>query len=228
MSHFFDQSRNTLTVLSPYGGPVTARFGFGRDTGFGVNLLDENDRELADGQTVAIKGEDLYAFRELLNNLPEEAFVRPADPVEVAPEDHGTILVDGDDEIWVFNGYVDRWFLTGPFSRLEEYTGSEIDHALARREHGGDVINRSGLDSGAEGIFEQYGGAIAAPLPRWSDGDVIRNGDTGHVYLRESGSWSCVNSGFDFGADMRFDDAEISDSVDRHPADNVVLHRANA
>jgi len=31
---------------------------------------------------VAISGEDLYAFRELLNTLPEEAFVRPADPVE--------------------------------------------------------------------------------------------------------------------------------------------------
>lgn len=48
-----------------------------------------------DGPLTRIEGEDLFALRELLNELPEHAFVRPAPPVEKqpaawAPGDHIT------------------------------------------------------------------------------------------------------------------------------------------
>lgn len=48
-----------------------------------------------DQQALAITGEDLYAFRELLNELPEEAFVRPKDPVEESRWTDGDIVKPG-------------------------------------------------------------------------------------------------------------------------------------
>lgn len=51
------------------------------------------------GANLVIAGEDLYALRELLNELPEEAFVRPAAPVE-----EFVTIKDGDGDWWVQEG----------------------------------------------------------------------------------------------------------------------------
>lgn len=46
-----------------------------------------------DNRLRAVVGEDLYALRELLNNdLPEEAFVKPADPVTVPDWTDGDVV----------------------------------------------------------------------------------------------------------------------------------------
>jgi len=217
-----------LTVSDRHGRQVSLMVTASIGTFDSAAAVVVNPWGQGEGPAVRIEGEDLFALRELMAELPESAFVRPADPVEVVSEHHGTILIDGDDEVWVFNGYVDRWFLTGPFSRLEEYTGADIDWHLARRATTYSD-GRTGLDEGAEKIFAEYGGAIAAPLPRWSNGDLMRNGHTGNLYFRERGQWRILNARDDFAAAMRFTDDEISAAVDSEDTNgNVVLVQKNA
>lgn len=80
-----------LTIRDTAGD--TAEIGFtndlgGRD-GFGIKTDG--------GVIVRVQGEDLFAFRELLNELDESAFTRPKDPVEVdrwTPGDVVTFLND--------------------------------------------------------------------------------------------------------------------------------------
>lgn len=48
----------------------------------GIRIKARKTKGLEAAQTVDIAGEDLYALREFLAELPEEAFTRPADPVE--------------------------------------------------------------------------------------------------------------------------------------------------
>lgn len=74
-----------------------------------VRILLRNDGIMInpweDGRNVAIVGEDLYALRELLNELPEEAFVRPADPVDptlkaLQDAPYRAIAIDGDGDVY--------------------------------------------------------------------------------------------------------------------------------
>lgn len=71
------------------------------DSGNEVEILFRHDAiMIAPWDTkrrVLITREDLFAFRELLRELPEESFVRPADPVEkVTPwEDGDVVTFDG-------------------------------------------------------------------------------------------------------------------------------------
>lgn len=93
---------------------------------------------------VAITGEDLFALRELLNEMPEEAFVRPADPV--------------------------------------------------------------------------------VALPRWADGDVVRNDTSGYLYERKNGWWWNRTE----GSHNAIPDIDMSNAVDDFPDANIVLRQANA
>jgi hypothetical protein len=79
-------------VLTIVGNPyrqdpepsVTMLFHGGGDLG-PAHIVVNPWRADHEEQPVHIAGEDLYALRELLNEFPEEAFKRPADPVP-APE----------------------------------------------------------------------------------------------------------------------------------------------
>lgn len=83
-------SLSALTVANPTSNGKTFREltitklgGFVRPRGVRVKARQydsagERIRQL----TVDIEGEDLFALREFLSEIPEEAFVRPADPVE--------------------------------------------------------------------------------------------------------------------------------------------------
>ena len=59
---------------------IRDRFGSEVAVGFGPEQIGIRTPGAHD--VVAVAGEDLYALRELLNELPEEAFVRPAEPVD--------------------------------------------------------------------------------------------------------------------------------------------------
>ena len=72
------------------------------DSGNEVEILFRHDAiMIAPRDTkrrVLITREDLFAFRELLRELPEESFVRPADPVEKLPDpwqDGDVVTFDG-------------------------------------------------------------------------------------------------------------------------------------
>lgn len=96
-----------------------------------------------DTQIGAIVGEDLFALREFLNELPEEAFVRPADPVEipdpwqpgdvVVRTDYSTTYVRGP-EYWSVHGVTanPRWLGNDRDMdyRLEHWPGR---HGVERR-----------------------------------------------------------------------------------------------
>lgn len=98
--HMNDQ--NDVPAVSKFGNePVLTVTGVnGRRVSFLFNDLTgapgvvvhpwriDLDDETAPPNSVRIQGEDLYALRELLNEMPEEAFVRPAEPVK-APVDYG-------------------------------------------------------------------------------------------------------------------------------------------
>lgn len=71
-----DCNIDVLVIADEYGD--TARIGFG-DDGIGIRTFtDEYDQP---GPIVRVQGEDLWTLRELLNAMPEEAFVEPA-PVD--------------------------------------------------------------------------------------------------------------------------------------------------
>ena len=66
--------QTVLTVIDNRGDEATVRF----QRGLGIN-----PRLCVDScRATLVQGEDLYALRELLNEMPEEAFVRPADPID--------------------------------------------------------------------------------------------------------------------------------------------------
>ena len=63
----------------------------------------ENGVTMGD-RVIAIEGEDLYAFRELLDELPESAFKRPAEPVKKADP-----WVEGDEVYGENNDGANAW-----------------------------------------------------------------------------------------------------------------------
>jgi hypothetical protein len=87
MSHHVEDTTNfqrTLHATCSITPNDVARIGFSRNPADAwVSILKEGANP-GEGvvDRVFIEGEDLFALRELLNELPEEAFVRPADPVE--------------------------------------------------------------------------------------------------------------------------------------------------
>ena len=130
---------------------------------------------------VRIEGEDLYAFRELLNELPESAFVRPADPVEV-PE-----FADGDrfkavqfDIIYTRAG--GQWQTSGTDA---DTTWRGTDKQIA------DLL--------------KFGNAAKIDKAAWVEGDKVVNiEETGHawLYIRNAdGTWKPI--GFGRGKDGR-------------------------
>ena len=83
---------------------IRDRFGSEVAVGFGPEQIGIRTPGAHD--VVAVAGEDLYALRELLNELPEEAFVRPAEPVDpdAVEAAFGAVGLDGSSV----------WFTTGP------------------------------------------------------------------------------------------------------------------
>jgi len=92
------------TNLAPTYGEITKLGALGGPKGIRVKIRDiVTDHRLG---TLNVVGEDLYALREFLAELPEEAFVRPADPVE-KPErwNDGDIIEErrpGTDLFWIW------------------------------------------------------------------------------------------------------------------------------
>jgi hypothetical protein len=77
-------ANDNVTVLHAVDTDRTyVRIGIGPEQ-IGIQTFEESGRP---GPIVGVKGEDLFALRELLNEMPEEAFVRPADPVYVTMEE---------------------------------------------------------------------------------------------------------------------------------------------
>lgn len=112
------------------GGSVEFLFRGASDFGSGyagvvVNPWTDN--------STAITGEDLFALRELLNELPEEAFVRPADPV--------VEWADGDQIVEV--GEVHSWLYTRKNGRWQHSDGMGTD--LTDSEFIGKYVSQSGL-----------------------------------------------------------------------------------
>lgn len=76
----FSSAPTILTVSSlSYPPSRHVVIGFG-DTGIGIRVEEDGHNS----NVVRVEGEDLFALRELLNEMPEEAFVRPAEPVNPA------------------------------------------------------------------------------------------------------------------------------------------------
>lgn len=103
--------------------PHVARFQFGSYVGsehFSVNV---------DGWYVPVLGEDLYALRELLAELPEEAFVRPAEPVAKPRWTDGDIVRVGHHERTTYirrNGEWDRHVVdTSGSARVTHFDSSD-------------------------------------------------------------------------------------------------------
>ena len=200
-----------------------------RDHSDGIRFLFRSDALvvnpwLPEEQRVEIKGQDLYALRELLNEMPEEVFVRPADPA--LPEEHGFALIDGDGDLWLFNTRVGRWYLVANLTCSEEsWFESDVERVMSISEPiiAPERDPRCGFDEGAEAIFEQYGGRVVA-LPRWADGDVVRNDISGYLYERKNGWWWNRTE----GSHNAIPDIDMSNAVDDFPDANIVLRQANA
>lgn len=74
------RSSRSNAFLAPTYAEITKLGALGGPKGVRVKIRDVvTEHRLG---TLNIVGEDLYALREFLAELPEEAFVRPADPVE--------------------------------------------------------------------------------------------------------------------------------------------------
>lgn len=126
--------------------------------------------ELQPGRHVRIEGEDLYAFRELLNELPESAFVRPADPVL---ETYCFKDNDGDWFYWDDEADGWRWVFFAPssiFGASSEIYGS--------------------LDSVAEMSYID-GEPTPKPEPFWRTGDILvyQSEHFMSVYERKDDGW---------------------------------------
>lgn len=80
---------------------------------------------------VDIRGEDLYALREFLAELPEEAFVRPAEPVEKP-------------ERWTDGDIVEEW-ISGKMKRIWIRQDDDLWHAPGIASTLRDEIVESGL-----------------------------------------------------------------------------------
>lgn len=99
---------------------------------------------------VDFMGEDLYALREFLAELPEEAFVRPADPIEKpARWTDGDIIEEarpGTDLFWIWVRRYGRWshgsgYATPSDRAMEEYLGGDYKDtfAILRQASGQDL-----------------------------------------------------------------------------------------
>lgn len=141
------------------------------------NLEDRLDRD--EGPYCLIVGEDLFALRELLAEIPEEAFVRPADP---EPESY--CFIDGDYGLWVYSDHNQSW-----------HYGEDDLQGRLKRDH-----------PSAYPGFDSWGSAVASygilpvrqPEPEWVDGDVIvyHASDADWVRVRQGGQWQRVTGPF--------------------------------
>lgn len=89
-------------------------------------------------EKVAIVGEDLYALRAFLNELPEEAFVEPAPAAEVAEQawTPGDVCLFAADDYWatytrLHDGTWQRISGTLGVDRATDYTDTVIEKKLA-------------------------------------------------------------------------------------------------
>lgn len=119
--------------------------------------------EEGNAKPVRVEREDLYAFRELLNELPEEAFVRPKDP---DPESY--VVKDSDGAWWELAPTSERW-------RVVWMEGTGVVTG-----------NTGGL-----GLDDFPDDHIDKGKPRWTDGDIVRpnNGRNNITYIRRAGEW---------------------------------------
>lgn len=90
------------------------------------------------GPVVSIEGEDLYALRALLLELPDEAFVEPAPAVEVAEQvwTPGDVCLFAADDYWatytrLHDGTWQRISGTLGVDRATDYTDTVIEKKLA-------------------------------------------------------------------------------------------------
>lgn len=160
-----------------------------------------------DGQrALAITGEDLYAFRELLNELPEEAFVRPKDPVE-----EFFTIKDDDGDWWAWNAERGRWVV------------ATIGHSTFDiGETAGGIPTSGPNDWGAIKVSDDR----AVEEPRWTDGDIVKPDVNSTVtYIRRDGEWFRVSRGAVRTDDLHSDE-KVSGLVDWH--DYLVVLQQNA
>lgn len=109
-----------------------------------VNPWDEETKP------VTIARQDLFALRELLNAMPEEAFERPADPVEVPEWADGDIVV----ESWTNSDHRSRiwrrddeghWRSDTPTTRAHIFD-KEVEDSIKYGSHQWVVVRKGGVD----------------------------------------------------------------------------------
>jgi hypothetical protein len=92
------------------------------------------------GGRVRVSGQDLFALREMLSELPEKAFVRPADPVVVPRWTDGDLVAETEKN----SSRLDLW----------ERKGGKWGIKGASRFHVSDVHMSRMIDGGADTILK--------------------------------------------------------------------------
>jgi hypothetical protein len=131
------------------------------------------------GQQIRIQGEDLFALRELLAEVPEHAFKRPKDP-----EVTYNFLVDGEGDWWV--ECVDHGYRlvgnseTGPIQSMLARSRSVGSYDLD------DLIEEYGIDVGVRPCW------VAGDIVRecWADGEDVLGRDVEGVWTSVKGTSS--------------------------------------
>jgi len=177
LEYITDHALSALTVANETGVQRTTREGritklggvHGRN---GVRIRTRRlgaERQVLEQTHVDVRGEDLYALREFLAELPEEAFVRPADPVK-KPErwTDGDIVEEtrpGTDMFWVWVRKNGAWRTPGGLAvptdeKMEQYLyNPSASH--------GDVFTVLRQASGQDAALEaQIGDAMRAAAAR--------------------------------------------------------------
>jgi hypothetical protein len=153
-----------LITQGDLGGPVTILFHKG--LGSYQPSVVIHPWGLDGHEAARIAGEDLYAFRELLNELPEEAFVRPEDPVE-----EFFTIKDVNGDWWVWDSERKAWAV-GTIGRVT-YDFKESGVILTK---GPDNWGKLRVSDDQE--------------PRWTDGDIVKpDVDSPVTYVRRGGMW---------------------------------------
>jgi hypothetical protein len=175
--HVTGEANETVAVLYLCDDRTNdvARIGFGSD---GIGIATREDGERYFGSVVAVRGEDMYALRELLNAyVAEEAFVEPAPSAKDPGEYHGTLLVDnsGFCEFWVYSGYTDQWYSLAEIDEAESFLRASVTA----------TSTYVGFDHGARGIIGLHGLADVSDGFRssWAEGDVVSFSNTFTTYV---------------------------------------------